>query len=69
MSVCLKLLKCLSRLEPDRRYFGVVSLYNCTFENCRFERIGFLAPREFVENAQSGGFVRELVSFGIAPPL
>lgn len=35
--------------EPGRPYFGVVSLYNCTFEKCRFERVGILAPQPFVD--------------------
>lgn len=42
-------------VEDGRSYFGVVSLYNCTFENCRFERIGILAPPDFVEQARKMG--------------
>ena len=41
--------------EPDRPYYGVIGLYNCTFEKCRFERIGILAPQQFVDLIQSEG--------------
>lgn len=38
--------------EDGRPYFGVVGLVACTFERCRFERIGIHGPKDFVDQAR-----------------